>query len=112
MQVAPEIGRIRVGTAVFAGLVLGIATVVAIFSIVGTFPFRGPPSIASPQGLSAFDIYSQLQQFIDANARSAQQYSRYGVWFGGMGPMAKGQFGVADTLALAPSVASPTPSFT
>lgn len=113
MQVAPEIGRARVGKAVFAGLVLGVATIVAIFSIVGMFPLRGPPAIASPQGLSAFDSSSQLQQYIAANAKSAQQYNRYGIWFGGMGPMVKGgPIGAMDTLAAVAYAASPTPSFT
>jgi inhibitor of cysteine peptidase len=112
MQVATETGRFRVGTAVFAGLVLGIATVVAIFSVVGMFPLRGPSAIASPQGLSAFDNYPQLQQYIAANAKSAQQYNRYGVWFGGMGPMVRGGPAALDTLATTAFSASQAPSFT
>jgi uncharacterized secreted protein with C-terminal beta-propeller domain len=112
MQVAPEIGRIRVGTAVFAGLVLGIATVVAIISIVGMFPIRGPPAVVSPQGLSSFDNYSQMQQYIAANAKSAQQYNRYGVSFGGMGPMVRGgPVALPGTFAV-DSLASSTVSFT
>src|SRR5712692_6493412 len=100
MLVAAESRGIRAGTAVFAGLVLGISTVVAIFSIVGMFPLRVPPATVSPQGLSSFGSYSQLQQYIAANARSAQEYNRYGIGFGGMGPMVKGgPVGVMDTLA-------------
>jgi inhibitor of cysteine peptidase len=38
----------------------------------------GPPVSASPQGLGSFQTYSQLQAFVAANAKSAQEYDRYG----------------------------------
>ncbi len=73
-----------------------------------------------PQGLSSFQSDSQLQQFITANAKSAQQYSRWGIGFGG--PVfwngVKGVFtfgGVTSTMtalqALSATVDS-VPSFT
>jgi inhibitor of cysteine peptidase len=38
----------------------------------------GSPVSASPQGLASFQTYSQLQAFVAANAKSAQEYDRYG----------------------------------
>ncbi len=106
----------RTSTALFAGAVLGTATVVAIFTISGIFPLRGSHLNATPQGISSFESYSQLQQFIAANAKSAQQYSRWGIGFGG--PLVfrgavNGQFGAAiPAMTTAASSESSVPSFT
>jgi inhibitor of cysteine peptidase len=88
----------RPEVAVFMGALIGVATVVAIFALVAPPMVSpgGPTSNALPQNLSAFQSDSQLQQYITANAKSAQQYSRWGIGFGG-GLMFKGglpvQFG-------------------
>ncbi|HEV2226462.1 MAG TPA: hypothetical protein VGR56_06620, partial [Nitrososphaerales archaeon] len=81
----------RPEVAVFMGALIGVATVVAIFALASplTIPPGGPTSNALPQNLSTFASDSQLQQYITANAKSAQQYSRWGIGFGG-GLMFKG----------------------
>ena len=40
--------------------------------------------VALPEGLGSFQSYSQLQSFITANAKSAQDYSSRGTFFGGL----------------------------
>lgn len=104
--------------AVFVSAVIVVAAVVAVFALASprTVSPGGSTSKATPQGLSAFESYSQLQQYITANAKSAQQYNSWGVGFGG--PLLfrggiKDQFGVAipGLETLAGSVSS-TPSFT
>jgi len=70
--------------AVFVAVILGIAGVVAIFAVVtpkAVVP--GASDVAGPQALSAFQNDSQLQRFIAVNAKSAQQYNRWGIGFGG-----------------------------
>ena len=75
--------------AVFVIAIMGVAALVAVFAFVpsGTMPTvsTGPASTATHQGLSSFDSYSQLQQYVSANAKSAQQYNRWGFGFGGWG---------------------------
>lgn len=70
--------------AVFVSAIIGVAAIIAIFAIVSParVPMGGSENVI-PQGLSTFQSDSQLQQFIAANAKSAQQYSRWGVGFGG-----------------------------
>jgi len=91
MSAIPRRGALRPEVAVFLGALIGVSTVVAIFTLVappGVSP-GGSTSVAMPQNLSAFQSDSQLQQYITANAKSAQQYSRWGIGFGG-GLMFKG----------------------
>ncbi len=114
MLVAGESGRRRTSTALLAGSLLGIATVVAVFSAMAVSP-PGGSSSAFPQGLHAFDSYSQMQQFVTANARSAQQYSQNGVWFGNGMPVMFGGVATTATMTVASTAASPkasAPSFT
>ena len=99
MQVAAESGHTRTGAALFLGVVLGVATLVAIFSAAGALP-AGSQATAGPKGLSSFDSYSQLQEYVAANARSAQQYVSHGIWFGETG------MGIGAPLALTGSVAT------
>ncbi|HLQ07115.1 MAG TPA: beta-propeller domain-containing protein [Nitrososphaerales archaeon] len=91
MGAVPMTRAWRPEVAVFMGALIGVATVVAIFALVAPPMVSpgGPTSIALPQNLSAFESDSQLQQYITANAKSAQQYSRWGIGFGG-GLMLKG----------------------
>ncbi len=42
----------------------------------------GPVNTALPQGVGAFESDSQLQQYVTANAKSAQQYNKWGMGFG------------------------------
>jgi len=70
--------------AVFVSSVIAIAAVVAIFALASPYvPQPVVGSVAMPQGLSAFQSDSQLQRFMAVNAKSAQQYNRWGVGFGG-----------------------------
>lgn len=102
--------------AVFVSIIIGMAAVVAIFALVSpaTAP-GGPIAKASPQGLSSFESASQLQQYMNANAKSAQQYNRWGIGFGGplvFGGGIKEEFGVAAPPALMAAATSSIPSFT
>ena len=113
---ASEAGWKREG-ALFVIAMIGVAAVVAVFAFTagGTTPHGGSVVVASPTGLGSFQSDSQLQQYIEANAKSAQQYNRYGVSFGGGLPVVFGAAvpGIATLQAsLAASSASSTPSFT
>lgn len=102
----------------FVVAMIGIAAIVAIFALTSSQVVTPPGStaVAAPTGLSTFQSSSQLQQFIDANAKSAQQYARWGIGFGG--PMAfngglKTPFDAQVPTATSSSAAvSSTPSFT
>ncbi|HEY6282792.1 MAG TPA: beta-propeller domain-containing protein, partial [Nitrososphaerales archaeon] len=116
MGAVPRVRTWRPEVAVFAGAIIGIATVIGIFTLVGPLGISpgGPTSNALPQNLSAFGSNSQLQQYITANAKSAQQYGRWGIGFGG-GLMFKGggpQFGGVAVLTSAASADSSALSFT
>jgi uncharacterized secreted protein with C-terminal beta-propeller domain len=98
-------------------VVVGMAGAIAVFSFL---PVRDTPTGSSKdkagaQGIRSFSSYSQLQAFMAANARSAQQYGRSGAWFG----VPQATFGTttvtsAATLSsiAATSSAQTTPSFT
>jgi len=71
-------------TALFVSIIVGMSALVAVLALASPMVSPvGTPSVAAPQGLSAFKSDAQLQQFINANAKSAQQYNRWGVGFGG-----------------------------
>jgi inhibitor of cysteine peptidase len=100
--------------AVFAVVLLGMAAAVAIVSYASPrLKLSGPTPVAVAQGLGSFSSYSELQAFVNANAKSAQQYRNYGIGFGGgigiknWGPAV--DFGVAMAQAAA---APATPTFT
>jgi inhibitor of cysteine peptidase len=123
VQTSLKAGTRRADAAVFAVIVLMVSAVVAIFSISpgGTAPLGGSSSTPVSQGLASFQNDSQLLKYITANAKSAQQYNRNGVLFGGkMGmvfggaPVAlQGGFNALATGAVASTAtASSTPSFT
>ncbi|MGD0319604.1 MAG: beta-propeller domain-containing protein [Nitrososphaerales archaeon] len=98
MSGTPEPSRRRKERAVFLLAVIGTAAVVAAFSLSSQgqlFPTNPAPD-AVPQGLGSFQSYSQLQGYISANAKSAQQYSQSGTWFGGRALV----FGDVDPMAL------------
>jgi inhibitor of cysteine peptidase len=103
-------------SALFVMVMIVLAGVVAVFAFVSTEtgPHEGSPAVASPTGLSPFESYSQLQQYIAANAKSAQQYNRYGVSFGGALPVGIGAVTLTASAASAsaPQSSSTTPSFT
>ena len=98
--------------ALFVAVMIGVAAVVAAFALVsaGTGPQGASSAVAAPTGLNSFSSYSQLQQYIAANAKSAQQYSRYGVSFGGFGPPVA--FGSATSADSVDAASSSAPSFT
>jgi len=91
MQVGDAKPTFGSGAAVFVVAIIGVAALVAVFALVPSFTTpaasTGPTVTAAHQGLSSFESYSQLQQYIAANARSAQQYNRWGLGFGGWGPV-------------------------
>jgi len=98
--------------------VIGIAAVVAIFAVASPSPVvSGGPS-SGHQGLSSFESYSQLQEYMSANAKSAQQYSSWGLGFGGWGPVWDVAFGTtmtvtsAATMTASTTASSDVPSYT
>jgi uncharacterized secreted protein with C-terminal beta-propeller domain len=72
--------------AVFVSLIIGIAALAGILALAspGTVSSEGPNLKAFPAGLGSFETSTQLEQFIAANAKSAQQYNRWGIGFGGV----------------------------
>ena len=106
----------RQGGALFVVVVIGAAAVLAVFAFTsgGAGTRGGSVASASPTGLGSFQSYSQLQAYIDANAKSAQQYNRYGVFLGGglpvFGAVAPGIATLQSSVTA--SSASAAPSFT
>jgi uncharacterized secreted protein with C-terminal beta-propeller domain len=115
MRLALPGAGLRQESALFVATIIGISAIVAVFALASVeAPNGGSLAVASPTGLSSFQSYSQLQQYIDANAKSAQQYNRYGVYFGGALGMKTGTvFGAtAATLNSLGSTVVSAPSFT
>ncbi len=84
-----------------------------LFIAGGSIPSGSSTANVVAQGLDSFRSYSQLQDFMAANAKSAQQYNRQGTWLGG--PL-KAFGGMTATATFAANVATPsgpaTPTFT
>src|SRR2546428_3487366 len=112
MQRTSRVGFRSREAAIFVMAIMGVAAGLAAFSFSSPV-LNVPPdgtAHAVAEGLGSFSSYVQLQDFIAANAKSAQQYSRRGTWFG-QPPMAFG--GDVKTLtAAATSAAQSTPTFT
>ena len=88
--------------------VIGIAAVVGVFALASPPPVASSGSSAGHQGLSSFESYSQLQQYVSANAKSAQQYNSWGIGLGGFGivrfPVAVG--GMTTTVTMSTTTAT------
>jgi uncharacterized secreted protein with C-terminal beta-propeller domain len=134
MQANSQARAGRKEPALFVITILSIAAVLAAFSMYQPIhststlngPTSGPTPIALPAGLGTFRNYSQLEAFMAANAKSAQQQARQGTWFGGIAiPANANMVGtttamttvmatmtMSSTSALAPSSASSGTSFT
>jgi inhibitor of cysteine peptidase len=118
MKTTPEKTTSRRTEAFFAAIIIGTAAVAAIFALVspaGTNSTGGSTSRAIPQGLSAFKSQSQLQEYVTLNAKSAQQYSRWGFGFGGGLPFRGGlpiQIGGVATMTALSAAAEASPSST
>ena len=124
MGAVPPGASSRREAAVFVAAIIGMAAAIAVFAMTPKTVVPGG-SVATPEGLSAFQSDSALQQFISANAKSAQEYDRWGIGFGGPLVMnvngVKGvfpTFGAASTmtalatLSSAAGSAASAPSFT
>src|SRR3989442_10980078 len=115
MQRTSRVGFRSRQAAIFVMAIVGVAAGLAAFSFsspVLNVPPGSGTAHAVAEGLGSFSSYVQLQDFMAANAKSAQQYSRRGTWFG-QPPIAFG--GDVKTLtALAPTsaAAQSTPTFT
>ncbi|MGI0086257.1 MAG: hypothetical protein ACREBQ_14350, partial [Nitrososphaerales archaeon] len=72
---APRFGHKRVAILVM-GIILTSAAVALSLSLSAHNFLPGPN--ARSQGLSSFQSYAQLQDFMATNAKSAQQYNTYG----------------------------------
>lgn len=112
MQRISERSNGRKGT-VFVMVVILVAAGMAFSSFALLTTPRVPPASVASETLGSFQTYQQLQQFIAANARSAQQYGNgYGGVMGGID-----QFGMVATMtaastATAMAAAPIPPSFT
>jgi inhibitor of cysteine peptidase len=106
MQVVADGGRVWGRVAVFIVAIIGVSALVAVFALTspGTVSTStgGSASKATQQGLNSFKSHSQLQEYITANAKSAQQYSRWGFGFGPIG--VPPEFGTTMTLTAAATV--------
>jgi inhibitor of cysteine peptidase len=80
MQAGSKVEAGNKATMVFFVTILVISAAFAVYSLLPAQKAQqgSPTASASPQGLSSFQSYSQLQSFIAANAKSAQEYDRYG----------------------------------
>ena len=121
-------GLVSKGTAVFVLTLLVVTGIVAALAVTSspkgqssqTTSTTGVSTVtALPQGLASFQTYSQLQDFISTNAKSAQNYDRAGGGFFIGGPMMVNQvavFGAANNGPVAAAVSSTStpasPSFT
>ncbi len=97
MQTNTAAGAGRKEPAIFVMMILTMAAVVAAVSFYQparsssistgqqtTGQSIGQNASAIAEGLGTFKSYSQLEAFMAANAKSAQQQSRQGTWFGGV----------------------------
>lgn len=116
MQRTTELGSGRREAAIFVIAIIGVAAGIAALSFSssdGSTPSGSSTANVVAQGLDSFRSYSQLQDFMAANAKSAQQYNRQGTWLGG--PL-KAFGGMTATATFAANVATPsgpaTPTFT
>jgi len=118
MQTAPA-GFGHKERAVFVAIVIGVSAFIAVASLrAHTASISSPTPAVVAQGLENFQNASQLEAFVNANAKSAQQYGRSGIWLGGL-PIMFGVAGVPAALGamtMATAVQSATtqlsPSFT
>ncbi|MDA4116110.1 MAG: beta-propeller domain-containing protein, partial [Thaumarchaeota archaeon] len=80
MQAESRVGGGNRATMVFFVTILVVAAAFAVYSVLPAH--KAQPGVsgagATPQGLSSFQSYYQLQAFVAANAKSAQEYDRYG----------------------------------
>jgi len=80
MQAESKVGGGNRATIVFFVTILVISAAFAVYSVLPAHRAQpgGSTASATAQGLSSFQSYSQLQAFVAANAKSAQEYDRYG----------------------------------
>src|SRR2546428_12563362 len=101
--------------AIFVMAIMGVAAGLAAFSFSSPaldVPPGSGTAHAAAEGLGSFSSYVQLQDFIAANARIAQQYNRRGTWLG-QPPMAfGGDVKTLVTLAAKSAAAQSTHTFT
>src|SRR2546426_1226730 len=114
MQATSRVGFRYREAAIFVMAIMGVAAGLAAFSF-SSPALNVPPGSgtahAVAEGLGSFSSYVQLEDFIAANAKSAQQYGRRGTWFG-QPPMAFGEDVKTLTALAATTAAQPTPTFT
>jgi uncharacterized secreted protein with C-terminal beta-propeller domain len=84
-----DVGRKE--SAIFVITILAIAAGAAVFSlylptqkVTSTQIGNGPAPMVLPEGLGTFRNYAELEAFMAANAKSAQQQVTRGTWFGGI----------------------------
>ncbi len=108
MQVSEEPSSRR-GAAIFTVAIFGFMAVIGAVALTSPgYRTNVPTSNAVAEGFGSFQSYSQLQEFMVANAKSAQVYSTHGSWLGGtpvfFGGVATFAFGSSLATVAAPSV--------
>ncbi len=80
METGSKVGSGNRATVVFFVTILVVSVVFAVYAVLPAHKAQlgGSAASATAQGLSSFQSYSQLQAFVAANAKSAQEYDRYG----------------------------------
>jgi len=80
MQAGSKVGGGKKATTVFFVTILVVSAAFVVYSVLPAHKAQPvvSPASATAQGLSSFQSYSQLQAFVAANAKSAQEYERYG----------------------------------
>lgn len=80
MQAESKVGGGNRAAMLFIVTILVVAGAFAVYSVLPANQAQPGASAAgaTPLGLSSFQSYSQLQAFVASNAKSAQEYDRYG----------------------------------
>jgi len=122
MKPSARKGLVSKGTAVFVLTLLVVTGIVAALAVTSspkgqssqTTSTTGSSTVtALPEGLASFQSYSQLQNFISTNAKSAQNYDTAGGGFFIGGPMMINRgavFGAASNGPVPAAVTSSTPA--
>ncbi|MGP8124875.1 MAG: beta-propeller domain-containing protein [Nitrososphaerales archaeon] len=74
----------RRGAAIFTITMIGVMAVMGALALSSSsHEANASNTNAVEEGFGSFQSYSQLQEFMTANAESAQEYNTYGSWLGG-----------------------------
>ena len=103
----------RRGAAIFTIAIMGVMAVIGAIALTSPgYRANVPNPNAVAEGLGSFQSYSQLQEFMAANAKSAQVYNTYGSWIGGTPVFRGGLATINAAVAFAAAAVPSTITFT